>query len=108
MQMEWVQSLVQKSNEAWEELSGANRYAMKAQKAKEMANTEDMNMYLDMADQELGHADKIKNAGRRLLDHARSEKAESAPVLEAMWAAMVERQEEQACQIRMRIKQIRS
>lgn len=60
MHMEWVQSLVQKSNEAWEELSGANRYAMKAQKAKEMANTEDMNMYLDMADQELGHADKIK------------------------------------------------
>lgn len=61
-----------------------------------------------MAEQELGHADKIKTAARRMLDRARNEKAESAPILEEMWASMVESQEEMACTIRMRIKQVRS
>lgn len=105
---ELVEALVQKSDEAWEELTGANRYTMKAQRAKEMGNREDMTMYLDMAEQEMGHSEKIQNAARRILDHARSEHNESSPVLDVMWAAMAERQEEKACNIRMRMKQIRA
>ena len=105
--MDCVRKLVKKNDEIWGEIRDANKYTMDAQAAKETGDRDEAEAYLYMAGQELEHKDKLRNMAKTMLDKARREGKENIAVLEEMWSAMVERQEEELCHVKTKMDQAR-
>lgn len=105
--MNCVEKLVKKNDEIWGEIRGANKYTMEAQRAQRMGDKEEAESYLHMAGQELEHKDRLHKMAQNALDKARREGNENIAVLEEMWSAMVERQEEELCHVKTKMDQAR-
>lgn len=103
--MDCVRKLVKKNDEIWGEIRGANKYTMEAQAAKETGDRDEAEAYLYMAGQELEHKDKLRNMAKTMLDKARREGHPHIDMLDEMWAAMVERQEDELCRVKTKMDQ---
>lgn len=105
--MDCVRYLVKKNDEIWGEIRGANKYIMEAQKAKEMGDRDEAEAYLYMASQELEHKDKLRNMAKTKMEKARREGHDHMDMLDEMWTAMVERQEDELCHVKTKMEQAR-
>lgn len=81
--MNIVEHMMEIHEEAWDELMGAKRYFEKRQKATKQ---ECKAMYLGMATDELGHAEKLLREGDTLFTGA-----DSADPLAAVWEHLKKR-----------------
>ncbi len=68
-----------------DEVDGARKYAKRALLAKDLERAQDARTFAEMANQELGHADKLHDMATDLISEAKRGGAEVPSGMEKVW-----------------------